>query len=594
MVTLIRSGLLLLLLLSGCGWNGTPTRINDFVPLTSIEIIAELPAIEVSKTIAAQTSTKLTVNGNFSGLFTHDVTDQVVWSSASGVASFPHSTSPNKNRVVGDHAGTAIITAKVGNISATYTLKVSNAAVTSMVITDPSSIPKGRTSQLTVIGTFLDATTSDVTTQDLTFDAVWSSAPGTFATVSNDPASKGLATALTEGDEIITATFGSKLDTTTLTVTAPVLQSIALTPANPSILTLSTKNFTATGTYSDGLTHDITSLVAWSSSDTDKATIAGDGTVTTLTQGTTTIRATLGGVSQSTTLKATGGNLASLAVSLNPPILVKGTTGRIAATGTFSNGSIRDITGMVTWKVAEPSRATVTTPEGNLAWLNALEVTSGTIITATYGSLTPATATLTVTAPPQLQSMTLSLTSLELAAGTSSPLTVEATYSDNTRQNVTANSDWKSSDETIATVGTSGLDAGRVTGVAAGVATGAINATYTYNGTTVSVPVPTRATVTVKAPTLLSLTISPVTSTVAPGYSTSFTAMANYGDGTQVIVTNDAKWAWVVDTPNVAIKSDSVNQPGQVVGVDIGSAKLTASFGGKTPTQAATITVTGP
>lgn len=591
MATLIRSGfiVLLLLLVSGCGWDGTPTRSNDFVPLTSIEIIAELPAIEVSKTIAAQTSTKLTVNGNFSGLFTRDVTDQVVWSS-SDVASFPYSTSPNKNRVVGGHAGIAIITAKVGDVKATYTLTVSNAAVTSMVITNvPPSLPKGRNSQLKVIGTF-----TDLTTQDLTFDAVWAPSPGTFATVSNDPASKGLATALAEGSEAITATFGSKFDTATLKVLPHVLDSIALSPANPSILTLSTKKLTATGTYSNGLTPDISSQVTWNSSKTAVATIATDGTVTTLTQGTTTISATLDGVSQSTTLNTTGGNLASLAVSVTPPILVKGTTGRITATGNFSNGSIRDITGMVTWKVADPSRATVTPPVGNLAWLNAVDVTSATIITATYGSLAPATATLTVTTPPQLRSMDLSITSLELKAGTSTPLTVSATYSDNTRQDVTANSDWKSSNETIATVGTSGLAAGRVTGVAAGVATNAINATYTYNGTTVSVPIPIRTTVTVKTPDLLSLTISPVVSTVAVGYSAPFTAMANYGDGTQVNVTNDAKWAWVVDTPNVAILSDSVNQPGQVVGVDIGSAKLTASFGGKTPTQNATIMVTGP
>jgi hypothetical protein len=78
------------------------------------------------------------------------------------------------------------------------------------------------------------------------------------------------------------------------------------------------------------------------------------------------------------------------------------------------------------------------------------------------------------------------------------------------------------------------------------------------------------------------------------GNQFSFSATANYGDGTTVGVTNDTKWAWVTDRPNITILTDSVNQPGQVVGVNSGSATLTASFGDKAATQNATITVTGP
>jgi len=377
MVTLIRSGLLLLLLLSGCGWDGTPTRKNDFVPLTSIKISAELPAIEVSRTIAAQTSTKLKVTGNRSGLITdEDVTDQVVWSTNSPlVASFPYATSPNKNRVKGGLApeGTAIaiITAKVGGVSADYTLTVSNATVDSMVITpDNSSVPNGKTSQLTVIGTFTDATT-----QDLTFDADWTSTPGTFADVSNGPASKGLATARAKGTETITATFGSapgiKTATTTMTVIEPVLESIALSLTKPLDPDTDLKKITATASYSDGSTPDVSSQVTWKPSDAAIATIAADGTITALTQGTTTISATLGSVSKSTTLNVTGGNLNSISVSVFPTtaILVKDVTGRVSAIGSFSNGSIRDITGVVQWTVV-PSIASVTTPGGNLALLN--------------------------------------------------------------------------------------------------------------------------------------------------------------------------------------------------------------------------------
>ena len=283
MANLIRAVFLLLLLLSGCGWDGTPTRHNDFVPLTSIEITAE------STTIAKLTSTRLKVKGNYSGLFTRDdITDQVTWSSDSPtVADFD--TATDRSRVTGLTPGTAILTATVGSISSTFNLTVSNATVNSMVITpaDPST-PKGLSKQFSVSGTF-----SDATTQDLTFDAVWASSAPAVASVSDAADSKGFARGLAVGASTISATFGGVSGNTVLTVTEPTVQAIALSVTNPSILTLSKIAFKATGTNTDGSTSDITSQVVWNSSNTAIAVIAGDGTVKALTQGTTTISATI-------------------------------------------------------------------------------------------------------------------------------------------------------------------------------------------------------------------------------------------------------------------------------------------------------------
>ena len=54
---------------------------------------------------------------------------------------------------------------------------------------------------------------------------------------------------------------------------APTLSSIAVTPANPTILTGGTQQFTATGTYSDSSTQNLTGQVTWASSSTGVATI---------------------------------------------------------------------------------------------------------------------------------------------------------------------------------------------------------------------------------------------------------------------------------------------------------------------------------
>jgi hypothetical protein len=76
---------------------------------------------------------------------------------------------------------------------------------------------------------------------------------------------------------------------------------------------------------------------------------------------------------------------------------------------------------------------------------------------------------------------------------------------------------------------------------------------------------------------------------VQAGNQVQFTATANYSDGTKD-VTEDTTWS--IDKPNVAILADNVSQQGLVVGVDIGSAILTATFGGKS--QTTNVTVTGP
>jgi hypothetical protein len=78
--------------------------------------------------------------------------------------------------------------------------------------------------------------------------------------------------------------------------------SVTVTPANATILTGTTRQFTAVATYSDGRTQDVTGLATWSSSNTAVATISAGGLVTALQAGSTTISATQGGITGSTPL----------------------------------------------------------------------------------------------------------------------------------------------------------------------------------------------------------------------------------------------------------------------------------------------------
>jgi hypothetical protein len=85
----------------------------------------------------------------------------------------------------------------------------------------------------------------------------------------------------------------------------PTLQSIAVTPASPSVTAGSTQQFTATGTYTDGSTQNLTTQVTWSSSSPAVASVNASGLATTGSTGTTTITATQGAVNGSATLTVT-------------------------------------------------------------------------------------------------------------------------------------------------------------------------------------------------------------------------------------------------------------------------------------------------
>jgi hypothetical protein len=193
--------------------------------------------------------------------------------------------------------------------SPSVALTVTQPVLQSIAVTPTNqSLALGQTQQFIAIGTFTDSTT-----QDLTSSVTWISSDTGIATISNTSGSKGLATSLAEGTTTVTAGFsGITSHAASLTVTSAKLVSITVSPAsaNISIGFSTTQQFTATGTYTDGNTLDLTTSVTWNSSDPDVATISntpgfqGLATVSFIViPGSTTITATFSGItSNSATL----------------------------------------------------------------------------------------------------------------------------------------------------------------------------------------------------------------------------------------------------------------------------------------------------
>jgi hypothetical protein len=149
-------------------------------------------------------------------------------------------------------------------------------------------------------GTNLTITITDASTNAAFMHAFPINIPATVGGNSAYVGFTGGTGGLTAIQEIITWTYVSNGGTQ-----PPTLKSIAVTPATPSATAGTTVQFTATGTYSDNSTRNITSSVTWASATPAAATINSSGLATAVAVGSSTISATSGTVVGSTTLTVT-------------------------------------------------------------------------------------------------------------------------------------------------------------------------------------------------------------------------------------------------------------------------------------------------
>jgi hypothetical protein len=129
------------------------------------------------------------------------------------------------------------------------------------------------------------------------------------------------------------ANLGAASQGVAVTVAPSTLTSIAVTPANPTITVGGSQQFTATGTYSDASTQNLTSQVTWASSNTAAALVSASGLATAEATGTTTISATLGTVSGSTGLTVASGALTITTTALPAGTVGVGYSATLTATG---------------------------------------------------------------------------------------------------------------------------------------------------------------------------------------------------------------------------------------------------------------------
>lgn len=183
--------------------------------------------------------------------------------------------------------GAVVVCARFRGITGSTTMTITSSTLTSVTISPVNpTIAVGTTQQFALTGTYGDGTTIDVT-------------PGAYWTTSNwrdvVVGRYGLVFGRAVGQATITANYKSLSDQTLMTVSAATLTGITVNPPTPTVVLGGVQQFTATGSFSDGSTQDITSLVQWSSSAPTTAVVNKLGVASSTSIGSATISATFKG-----------------------------------------------------------------------------------------------------------------------------------------------------------------------------------------------------------------------------------------------------------------------------------------------------------
>ena len=307
----------------------------------------------------------------------------------------------------------------------------------------------------------------------------------------------------------------------------PVLVSIAVTPANPSIMVGGQQQFTATGTYSDGSRQDLTNSATWTSSVPSVATINSTGLATGVAAGTTTIQATSGSIYGTTTLTVTGAGTFTVSASPSSLSIGQGSPGTSTITTTASGGFNSSISlsasGVPTGTTVSFNPNTIPAPGSG-----------SSIMTITVGASTPVgTYPITVTGNGGGIQQTATVT---LTVTTSSDFTISASP---TSLSVMQGSPGTSTITTAVSGGFSSSISLSATGVPAGT-------TVSFNPTTIPAPGAGNSTMTITVGLTTPMGTYPITVTGTAG-SIRHTVTVN------LTVTAEINLSWTASTsPGIA------------------------------------------
>lgn len=392
----------------------------------------------------------------------------------------------------------------------------------------------------------------------------------------------GTAGAASSGNITVRATDGNSATADgsyTFAVVPVSLTSISITPTPLSMDHNATQQLTATGTFNDSSSGNVTSQVHWTSSNTSVAVVGlTTGMVTAAFPGTSVITAfdpANQGVSSTVNVTVTK-LYVSLTITPTNPNVVRLLTQAFVATANYSDASSEDVTVGTMWTSGTQAVATINTS----AVATGLTVGSSVITgSRTIGGVNrQGTTTLTVV-QESLTQITLTPNPASGAKGLTLQFNATGMYNNGTTSpgNINAQVTWSSGTTATATINSTGL------------ATLANQGTSTITAT--SGAISGNASLTVTAPIVIGVhAITPTTPSINTSATQQFTAVGRLSDQTTTPNIN-SQVTWSSSNNGVA----TINSSGLATGVSGGTSTITATFNGGTPATANTVlTVNAP
>lgn len=175
------------------------------------------------------------------------------------------------------------------------------------------------------------------------------------------------------------------------------ITAIQVLPSNATVAPGVTQQYTATATFGNNSTGDVTSKVSWSTTATSIATITTGGLLTGVTLGTTSVKAQSGSVIGTTGVSIQNKAISSVAIQpLTQGLSASGSNGvpssiQYTATATYKDGTTGDVTSNCTWNALPSSVVSIS----STGLATAVAVGTATV-TATAQGVTSNSATVTV------------------------------------------------------------------------------------------------------------------------------------------------------------------------------------------------------
>jgi hypothetical protein len=368
-----------------------PATIGNLLPAASSLVVGATASLTLTLNAVQPTDTVIPLGSSPKGIVSHPASLTVLAGSLTAGLT-----------VTGLTPGTTWLTAgNLNETSAQTSLTVSQLApVLTPLIPSTASLPKGKVGTLRVA---ISPTQPEATAVLLTSSDPAVEIPGSVTIPAGADSADVAFLARAEGTATLTAgPLNGTSQQVQTTATPAELVTLVLTPPSPTIAKGETQAFTATGTYTDGTTPDLTGTAAWTSSkETVVASITSPGGLATgNAEGQATITATVGSATATATLTVTPPEVGSLVITPVNPSRAVGETVQLQATGTLTDGTVQDVTAAVTWSSDTPAVATISA--GGLA--TALSVGTATLTAMHPDGFTASTVFTVVLAPPALTS----------------------------------------------------------------------------------------------------------------------------------------------------------------------------------------------